>query len=90
MANQREQERYLREKLIRQNANSATTQLKDEISQQQKDFLARNVNVRFEKQIQEIDAQIRQQEAMDETIRDFLEELDNWKETLRNIQTALA
>ena len=89
MANQREQERYLREKLIRQNANSATTQLKDEISQQQKDFLARNVNVRFEKQIQEIDAQIREQEAMDKTIRDFLEELDNWKETLRNIQTAL-
>lgn len=89
LANQREQERYLREKLIRQNANSATTQLKDEISQQQKDFLARNVNVRFEKQIQEIDAQIREQEAMDKTIRDFLEELDNWKETLRNIQTAL-
>ena len=90
LANQREQERYLREKLIRQNANRATTQLKDEISQQQKDFLARNVNVRFEKQIQEIDAQIWQQEAMDETIRGFLEELDNWKETLRNIQTALA
>ena len=90
MANQREQERYLREKLIRQKANSATTQLMDEISQQQKDFLTRNVKVYFEEEIQKIDAQIRQQEAVDKTIRDFLEELDNWKETLRNIQIALA
>ena len=62
----------------------------DEIRQQQREFFAQKVQSVVDKKIQEIEAQIREQEAMDKTIRDFLEELDNWKETLRNIQTALA
>ena len=62
----------------------------DEIRQQQRECLAQKVQSVVDKKIQEIEAQIREQEAMDKTIRDFLEELDNWKETLRNIQPALA
>lgn len=90
LANQQAQARYQQEKLRRQNANSETTRIMDEIRQQQREFFAQKVQSVVDKKIQEIDAQIRQQEAMDETIRGFLEELDNWKETLRNIQTALA
>ena len=90
LANQQAQARYQQEKLRRQNANSETTRIMDEIRQQQREFFAQKVQSVVDKKIQEIEAQIRQQEAMDETIRGFLEELDNWKETLRNIQTALA
>lgn len=90
LANQQAQARYQQEKLRRQNANSETTRIMDEIRQQQREFFAQKVQSVVDKKIQEIEAQIRQQEAMDKTIRDFLEELDNWKETLRNIQTALA
>lgn len=89
LANQQAQARYQQEKLRRQNANSETTRIMDEIRQQQREFFAQKVQSVVDKKIQEIEAQIRQQEAMDKTIRDFLEELDNWKETLRNIQTAL-
>ena len=89
MANQQAQARYQQEKLRRQNANSETTRIMDEIRQQQREFFAQKVQSVVDQKIQEIEAQIRQQEAMDKTIRDFLEELDNWKETLRNIQTAL-
>ena len=90
LANQQAQARYQQEKLRRQNANSETTRIMDEIRQQQREFFAQKVQSVVDKKIQEIEAQIREQEAMDKTIRDFLEELDNWKETLRNIQTALA
>lgn len=90
LANQQAQARYQQEKLRRQNANSETTRIMDEIRQQQREFFAQKVQSVVDKKIQEINAQIREQEAMDKTIRDFLEELDNWKETLRNIQTALA
>lgn len=90
LANQQAQARYQQEKLRRQNANSETTRIMDEIRQQQREFFAQKVQSVVDKKIQEIDAQIRQKEAVDKTIRDFLEELDNWKETLRNIQTALA
>lgn len=90
LANQQAQALYQQEKLRRQNANSETTRIMDEIRQQQREFFAQKVQSVVDKKIQEIEAQIRQQEAMDKTIRDFLEELDNWKETLRNIQTALA
>ena len=89
LANQQAQARYQQEKLRRQNANSETTRIMDEIRQQQREFFAQKVQSVVDKKIQEIEAQIRQQEAMDKTIRDFLEELDNRKETLRNIQTAL-
>lgn len=89
LANQQAQARYQQEKLRRQNANSETTRIMDEIRQQQREFFAQKVQSVVDKKIQEIEAQIRQQEAMDKTIRDFLEELDNWKETLRNIQAAL-
>lgn len=89
LANQQAQARYQQEKLRRQNANSETTRIMDEIRQQQREFFAQKVQSVVDKKIQEIDAQIRQKEAVDKTIRDFLEELDNWKETLRNIQTAL-
>ena len=89
LANQQAQARYQQEKLRRQNANSETTRIMDEIRQRQREFFAQKVQSVVDKKIQEIEAQIRQQEAMDKTIRDFLEELDNWKETLRNIQTAL-
>lgn len=90
LANQQAQARYQQEKLRRQNANSETTRIMDEIRQQQREFFAQKVQSVVDKKIQEINAQIREQEAMDKTIRGFLEELDNWKETLRNIQTALA
>ncbi len=90
LANQQAQARYQQEKLRRQNANSETTRIMDEIRQQQREFFAQKVQSVVDKKIQEIEAQIREQEDMDKTIRDFLEELDNWKETLRNIQTALA